>query len=180
MQDLLGWSALETALAFLPGGLIVAFFSPQTGKLVDRVGTGPVIAAGLISFVAAYALFLGIDMSPTYAWAILPTMVLIGVGFSLAYPAVNMAATDGVEDHEQGLASGLVQASFQIGGALVLSIVTAVVTSQAGNESNPEAVLDAFRPGLAVVTGVAALGLLSAAMTIVLRRRAAPASAGAV
>jgi MFS family permease len=180
MQDLLGWSALETALAFLPAGLIVAFGAPRTGRLVNRVGTAPAIAGGMLAFVAGYALFVNIDVSPTYAWAILPTMLLIGTGFALAFPSVNMAATDGVEDHEQGLASGLVQASFQIGGALVLAVVTAVVTSRANNSSNPEAVLDAFRPGIAVVTGVAALGLLSAATTIVLRRRAAVAEAGAV
>ena len=58
-------------------------------------------------------------------------MLLLGLGFALTYPAVNMAATSGVADHEQGLASGLVSTSFQLGGAVGLAIVTAVITSRA-------------------------------------------------
>jgi MFS family permease len=177
MQQLLGWSALTTALAFLPAGLIVAFGAPRVGALVNRVGTAPLIAGGMAAFFAGYALFTRIDATPTYAWVILPTMLLIGVGFALAFPSANMAATTGVEAHEQGLASGLVQTSFQVGGALVLSVVTAVVTSATGNAGNAQARLDGFHPGLAVVTGVAALGLVSALGGLVLRRRAALAGA---
>jgi MFS family permease len=162
LQSTLGWSALETALAFLPAGLIVAFGSVRVGGLVDRFGTGRVIAAGFAAFVAGYALFLPIDSSPAYALAILPTMVLIGLGFALTFPALNMQATMGVGDHEQGLASGLVQTSFQVGGAVVLAVVSAVVSSRAGGDF-----LDALRPALGVVTGVAVLGLLVALTGVV-------------
>jgi hypothetical protein len=86
---------------------------------------------------------------------------------------VNMAATTGVADHEQGLASGLVSTSFQVGGALVLSIVTAVVTAQAGSGARGSALLDGFRPGLGVVTAVAVLGFASAASGIAFRARLA-------
>ena len=61
MQQLLGWSALETALAFLPAGLLVAFGAPRMGPLATRVGTAPLIAGGLLSFVVGYALFIPID-----------------------------------------------------------------------------------------------------------------------
>ena len=128
MQQLLGWSALETALAFLPAGLLVAFGAPRMGPLATRVGTATLITAGLLSFVVGYALFIPIDASPNYALEILPTILLLGLGFALTYPAVNMAATSGIADHEQGLASGLVSTSFQLGGALGLAIVTAVIT----------------------------------------------------
>ena len=165
MQNLLGWSALETALAFLPAGLLVAFGAPRMGPLATRVGTAPLIAAGLLSFVAGYALFIPIDASPVYPVAILPTMLLLGLGFALTYPAVNMAATSGVADHEQGLASGLVSTSFQLGGAVGLAIVTAVITS--GEAS----LLDQLRPGLAVVTGMAVLGLTSVLGAVVAQRR---------
>ncbi len=59
-------------------------------------------------------------------------MLLLGVGFALAFPALNMQATAGVADHEQGLASGLVNTSFQVGGAIVLAVASAIVASQAG------------------------------------------------
>jgi predicted MFS family arabinose efflux permease len=169
MQQLLGWSALETALAFLPAGLLVAFGAPRIGPLATRFGTAPLITAGLLSFVVGYALFLPIDDSPVYTIAILPTMLLLGLGFALTYPAVNMAATSGVADHEQGLASGLVSTSFQLGGAIGLAIITAVITSGTTGESS---LLNELRPGLAVVTGLAVLGLASVLGAVLVQRRA--------
>lgn len=178
MQSLLGWTALQTALAFLPAGLLVAFGAPRIGPLVDRLGTATVIVGGATAFVAGYALFLRIDASPTYAWVILPTVLLIGIGFALCFPSLNMQATDGVADHEQGLASGLVQTSFQIGGAIALAVVTAVVSSRTGDATDAASMLDGFRPALGVVTGIAVVGLV-VAITGVLRlnRAAIPALA---
>ena len=152
LQTMHGWSPVETALAFLPGGALVAFGSPRIGPLIDRFGTARVIAAGMVAFVIGYALFLRLDGSPSYVGLMLPTMLLIGIGFALCFPSQNIQAVAGVPDHEQGLASGLVNTSFQLGGAIGLAIVTAVV---AGETS-----IDAFRPAIAVVTGIAALGLL--------------------
>ena len=159
LQSLLGWSPLETALAFLPGGLIVAFGSPRLGPLVDRYGTGRIILVGSVAFAAGYALFLRLGESFSYVGLFLPTMLLIGVGFALAFPALNMQATNGIADHEQGLASGLVNTSFQVGGAIGLAIVTAVVTANTGAATDTASVLDGFRPAIAVVTGVAFIGL---------------------
>jgi MFS family permease len=152
LQTMHGWSPLETALAFLPGGLLVALGSPRIGPLVDRYGTARLIAVGMASFVVAYALFLRLDGSPSYLGLMVPTMLLIGVGFALCFPAQNIQATAGVSDHEQGLASGLVNTSFQLGGAIGLAVVTAVVSGEIS--------IDAFRPAIAVVTGIAALGLI--------------------
>src|SRR3954447_6518617 len=160
LQAGLGWSALHMALAFLPAGLLVAFGSMRIGGLVDRVGTQRVIALGFLAFIVGYALFLRMDETPSYAGMILPTILLIGTGFALAFPALNMQATTGVENHEQGLAAGLVQTSFQLGGALVLAVVSAVVTAQAGPNPDAASLLDALRPTLAIVTGVAFLGLV--------------------
>lgn len=173
MQELLGWSALTTALAFLPAGVLVAFGAPRVGRLATRIGTAPLISAGLLSFVAGYALFVRIDATPSYALVILPTMLLVGLGFALAFPSVNMAATSGVADHEQGLASGLVSSSFQLGGAVVLAMVTAVITAQTGEGGGAAAVLDGYRPGLAVVTGVAVLGLATVLAAVATARRTA-------
>jgi EmrB/QacA subfamily drug resistance transporter len=171
MQQLLGWSALGTALAFLPAGLLVAFGAPRMGPLATRVGTAPLITAGLLSFVVGYALFLRVDVTPSYAVAILPTILLLGLGFALTYPAANMAATSGVPDHEQGLASGLVSTSFQLGGAVGLAIVTAVITAGNTGAADAETLLDEFRPGLAVVTGFAVLGLATVLASLLAKRR---------
>jgi MFS family permease len=170
LQSGLGWSALHMALAFLPAGLLVAFGSTRVGALAGKVGTQRLAAAGFLAFVAAYALFLRVDETPNYGVAILPSILLIGVGFMLVFPSLNIQATNGIADHEQGLASGLLQTSFQVGGALVLAVVSAVVTSQAGPNPTATSLLDALRPTLGIVTGIAVLGLAVIAGRGALRR----------
>ena len=168
-----------------PGGLLVAFGAPRIGPLVDRFGTARIILVGAISFVVGYALFLRIGESLTYAAVFLPSMILIGVGFALCFPTLNIQATAGVANHEQGLASGLVNTSFQVGGAIGLAIVTAVVSANTSG-TDAASMLDGFRPGIAVVTAIAALGL-AVAVAGVLResrdraprgRRGAPGARG--
>jgi MFS family permease len=173
LQSVLGWSALETALAFLPAGLLVAFGSTRVGPLVDRVGTTPLIAIAFVSFAAGYALFLRADLDPTYITMILPTMLLIGIGFALGFPSFNMQGTTGVADHEQGLASGLINTSFQVGGAITLAVVSAVIGD---GTSGPQAFLHDAHTAVGVVTGVAALGLVSALSGLAWRRRPALAT----
>lgn len=176
LQQQIGWSAIETALAFLPGGLIVAFVAPNIGPLVDRVGARRVLVAGLAAFTVGYALFLRVDAGFGYWAVLLPTMLLIGTGFALAFPSLNIAATNGVQDHEQGLASGLVNTSFQIGGALVLAVVTAIVSTGSGALPAGDQLPDGTLSALVFITGVAGLG---AAAVGVGRRRPALAPVAA-
>jgi MFS family permease len=169
-QQMNGWSPVETALAFLPAGLLVAFGSPRIGPLVDRYGTPRLFAVGALSSVIGYALILRIDAVPDYAAVFLPTILLIGIGFMLLFPTLNIQATSGVENHEQGLASGLVQSSFQIGGAVGLAIVTAVVSAQASGSSDPGVLFDAYRSAI-IVTLVVAIGGLLVALSGLRRER---------
>jgi MFS family permease len=169
LQDMLGWSSLHAALAFLPGGLLVAALGPRIGPLAFRLGTHRLLLAGLAVFVPAYALAVRIGQHTGYAVVFLPTMLLIGLGFGLAFPTLNIAATDGVADHEQGLASGLVNTSFQLGGAVVLAVVTAVVA--AGRHGSNASLLHSYHIGLAVVAGVSLLGFLAVLTSFSARRR---------
>jgi MFS family permease len=172
LQATNGWSPVETALAFLPAGILVAVGSPRLGPLVDRYGPARVIAAGATASLLGYALVLRLDTLPDYAGVLLPTVLLIGIGFMLLFPTLNIQATSGVENHEQGLASGLVQTSFQVGGAIGLAIVTAVVAAQAGSSTDPETLIDAYRSALSVAVVVAALGLIVALSGLASERRA--------
>ena len=170
LQRTLGWSALETALAFLPGGLLVAFGAPRMGAVISRYGTAKPILASTVAFAVGYALFLPIDATPYYL-AFLPTMLLVGLGFALGYAALNVQATAGVADHEQGLAAGLVQTSFQMGGAIVLAAVTAVVGTGTTTD---------YRTAIAVVLGVAVVSIaLALAGTVSARGQEALATSGA-
>jgi EmrB/QacA subfamily drug resistance transporter len=161
MQQLRGWSALETGLAIFPAGLIVATISPRISSLVARFGTRNLITTGMISSVIGYALFLPIGLHSSYALGMLPTFLFAGFGFALAFGPLNIAATNGISEHEQGLAGGLLNTSFQFGGALVLAIVTEVISANTGADGSSQSVLDGFKAGIVVSLVIAALGLLS-------------------
>jgi len=176
LQRLLGWSALEMALGFLPAGALVALSATRMGAIVDRFGTAKLLPAGVLSLTAGYALFLRLDEHSSFAGLVLPSMVLLGIGFALAFPSVNIAATNGVADEEQGLASGLVNTAFQVGSAIVLAAATAVITAGSGGGESPQAQLDGYRPALLLITGVALVGLLVTLAGAVLDRRKAPVS----
>jgi len=179
LQSVLGWSALEMALGLLPGGLIVAFGAGWVGRLATRVGTAWLLVVSFAAFASGYALFLRLDADSSYLGLVLPTMLLLGIGFATGFPAFNIQGTAGVRDEEQGLASGLVNTSLQVGGALVLAVVSAVVSSHAGDGSDPLALLEGFRPAIGVVTGVATVALLIALTGVVGRRAPQPAFEGA-
>jgi EmrB/QacA subfamily drug resistance transporter len=161
LQQTLGWSSIETALAFLPAGVLVAVGAPNVGPLIDRFGARALIIAGLSLFVAGYGLFLRIDNGFEYASVLLPTMLLIGAGFALTFPSFNVAATSGVADHEQGLASGLVNTSFQVGGAVVLAAVTAIVSAGGDAVPSGSGLPDGYLTGFVFVTGASLLGLVA-------------------
>ncbi|MEV0636566.1 MFS transporter [Streptomyces sp. NPDC050619] len=161
MQYLLGWSALQTALAFLPAGALVTIASTRIGPVIDRFGTLRVIAVGFTALTLCYALFLRADLTPRYAAVVLPSMLLLGLACTLTFPSLNIQATNAVDEKEQGMVSGLLNSSFQIGGAVVLAVVTATVTATGGNHpGSPHRLLDSYRPGLVVVTLIALAGLL--------------------
>ncbi|GAA1049364.1 MFS transporter [Arthrobacter russicus] len=165
LQNVLGWSPLAMALALLPTGLIVAASSPFASALIDRIGAVKLIVAGLAALSLGYLLFLHVGTSPDYALDILPSVILLGIGFALGFPSINVQATAGIHDDEQGLAAGLIQTSAQVGAALVLAVTTAIVAgAQAGHPAgDAAATLDTFRPGLILSAGVAIVALAIAA-----------------
>jgi MFS family permease len=100
----------------------------RTSDLVSRRSVFLVaVTVFAVASVTGYALFLRATPTMPYVEFMLPTMLLIGIGFGLCFAALNAQATSGVADHEQGLASGLLNTSLQIGGAVVLAVVTAIL-----------------------------------------------------
>jgi EmrB/QacA subfamily drug resistance transporter len=173
LQQLRGWSPLETGLAIFPGGFLVAVLAPRIAPLVMRFGVRRLITAGLASTAIGYALFLPIGLDSGYVAAMLPTFIFAGFGFALAYGPLNIAATNGVVAEEQGLASGLVSTSFQFGGALVLAVATAVNNANVGADGSQQALLDGFQAAIVVSVIVATLGAILTSIRF--RPRAVPA-----
>ncbi|GAA4101291.1 MFS transporter [Streptomyces hundungensis] len=165
MQTLRGWSPLEMALAFLPAGLLIGAVAPNTGKLVGKFGPAWMIFAGFVAYTGAYLLFLQADTDSGYVATMLPTMLLIGVAFPFSFTGAYVQATSGVADSEQGLAAGVLQTGYQVGAAVVLAVVTATmaVDDKAGRGAGAAAsLMDRYRDGVYVVTGIAAVTMVLA------------------
>lgn len=164
LQDTIGWSPLHLALALLPVGLMVTGSALFADRLVDRFGTGRIIATTLTVMAIGYFLFLRIDTTPSYVAAILPAVLLIGVGW-IGFPAVNIQATSGIRDQEQGLAAGVLQTSMQVGPAVLLAVTSAMIAARMPAEPTPAAMLDTYHPGLVFAAVVASVGALVAVAT---------------
>lgn len=175
LQDVLGWSPMAMALGFLPAGLLVVMSAFKIDAVLERFGTVPLIGLGMAAFLGGYLLFLRATAGMSYASFLLPTIVLLGVGFALCFPSINSQATAGVADHEQGLASGLVNTSVQVGGAVTIAVVTAIL----GSATGPAGTLPGMDSAVALVSGFAAVGLVGTvallATSAVRRRRVAVA-----
>jgi MFS family permease len=161
VQYVAKWSPIDTALAFLPSGAFLPILGSQAERLIGRFGTRRLIAAALTAFAVGYALFLR-EHSPhlVYATMLLPSMIVIGIGWGLGFPSLNVQATTGVADAEQGLAAGLFNTALQIGGAICVAIVSAVISSHTTATGGGEArgILNAMRPAIAIVIPIALAG----------------------
>jgi MFS family permease len=171
LQNSLGWSPLTMALGFLPAGLLVVASSTRIDRVLARVRTQVLIAGGMGSFLVAYVLFLRVDPDLGYAALLLPTMLLLGVGFALTFPSINAQATSGVADHEQGLASGLVNTSVQIGGAVVLAVISAILVNARAAQGPAQVgeLIPGMVTGLKVIAVFTALGVAASLATLLLR-----------
>ncbi|MFI7692594.1 MFS transporter [Nonomuraea sp. NPDC049655] len=171
LQEVRGWSTLQTGLAMLVIGIDTVLAPTLTPRLVNRFGNARVLFAGIVLSALAYALFLPVGPDWTYA-AMLPTMLLLGLAFSLTYGPLTMAATEGVAEDRQGLAGGLLYTAMQFGTALGLSAVTAVNVAALGGGAAPT--LDSLRIALAVPVAVAVAAVLVTAFGLRARAAAAP------
>lgn len=163
LQELRGWSSLETGLALLAVGVDSVLAPTLTPRLVNRFGNIPVIFGGFCLAALAYALFLPMGLDWTYA-AMFPTMILTGIAFSLTYGPLTIAATDGIPEEEQGLAGGLLNTSFQFGAALGLAIVTAVNIAATDIDGSAQSLLDGYRTALIVPIAASVLGITITAL----------------
>jgi EmrB/QacA subfamily drug resistance transporter len=131
LQLVLGYSPLQVGLAFLPANLIMGAFSlGLSAKLVMRFGIRPPIATGLFLAGAGLLLFVRAPVDGSFVVDVLPSMILLGFGAGMALNPVLLAAMSDVEPSESGLASGIVNTSFMMGGALGLAVLASIADSR--------------------------------------------------
>ncbi|MGH2946693.1 MAG: MFS transporter [Solirubrobacteraceae bacterium] len=171
MQQVLGFSALDAGLAYLPLAVGIIVTAGATSGLVTRFGFKPVLVAGLIITAGGLVWFSQVSASGSYVGDVLFPSLLAAVGLGLAFVSMTVAAVSGVEGHEAGLASGLINTSQQIGGALGLAILATIANSRtedalATASSPPVALTEGFQSAFLVGAGFAIAAAILATVLI--------------
>src|SRR4051794_10333104 len=182
LQAVLGYSPVEVGLAFLPANLIMGAFSlGLSARIVMRYGLRKPLGLGLTCAALGLVLFVRAPVDGTFAVDVLPSMVLLGMGAGMAFNPVLLAAMSDVPQHESGLASGVVNTSFMMGGALGLSVLASVAASRTSTlVSDGQGQLEALTGGYHAAFLVGAVFALTAAIAgYTLIREGAPVAAHA-
>jgi EmrB/QacA subfamily drug resistance transporter len=173
MQQVLGYSAIHAGLSYLPLALVIMATATIASQLVTRFGYKPVLAAGLLFIVAGLVWFSRVSVGGGFTTDILGPSLLAAAGLGFSFVTTTIAAVSGVEETEAGLASGLINTSQQIGGALGLAVLSTVATSRtddllsSGGTSPVDALTEGFQTAFLGGAAIAALGFV---LTLVLIR----------
>ena len=155
LQLVLGYSPLEVGLAFLPANLIMGAFSlGLSARIVMRYGTRLPLVAGMGFVAVGLALFARAPVDASFAVDVLPSMVILGIGIGMAMNPLLLAAMSDVKPEESGLASGIVNTSFMMGGALGLAVLASVAAARTGGDTSPAALTDGYHAAFLVGTRV--------------------------
>ncbi|MEQ9969502.1 MFS transporter [Pectobacterium carotovorum] len=168
LAESLKWSPLQIALAFLPSSAPVPIFGKLLAKLFSTYGTTWPILIGMSILSVGYLLLLRTEPGMAYWEFMLPTVICVGVGFALCFGAINIQGVHGINEAEQGLASGLVNTSLQVGGALSLAIAVAIIggseTSFAENQLLPN-----MERLIMAIAGLSAAGAIISVFAVLYR-----------
>ena len=171
MQQVLGLSVLQTGTAFLATAGTAVVMAAPAQALVTRFGVKPVAIIGMVLLAFGALWYTQIDVDGSYGVDLLPGFLAVGVGLPFSYIPITIAALSGVAEHQAGLASGLLNTSQQIGGAIGLAVISTVAFEHFENllqEGNPPpvALTEGFQWGFWVNFGIWAAALLAAIVFI--------------
>ncbi|GAA3495920.1 DHA2 family efflux MFS transporter permease subunit [Streptomyces prasinosporus] len=160
LQQVLGYGAFASGAALLPmTGLLMIFMTAITARLMTKFGAKPMIGGGLLVLAAGLLWLSAVEPTGTFVVDVLPASLVAALGMSLAYIPAMMAAMSGAPQEQAGLASGIVNTTYQVGSALGLAALTAVATSQgAGRLGNLPALTDGFSAAFVWAAAIAAVG----------------------
>jgi EmrB/QacA subfamily drug resistance transporter len=172
MQQVLGYSPIHAGLSFLPLAVTIIIAAGLGGQLVTRFGFKAILAAGMLVVALGLVWFSRVSAGGGFVSDILGASLLAAIGLGFAFVTSTIAAVSGVEEREQGLASGLINTSQQIGGALGLAVLSTIATSRtdhvlaSGASSLPGALTDGFQSAFLGGAVLAALGFVATLILI--------------
>jgi EmrB/QacA subfamily drug resistance transporter len=174
MQQVLGYSPIHTGLSYLPLAVMIIVAAGVGGELVSRWGFKPILATGMLVVALGLAWFSQVSVGGGFLADILGPSLLAALGLGFGFVTSTIAAVAGVREHEQGLASGLINTSQQIGGALGLAVLSTIATTRthhllSGGSDLPHALTSGFQAAFLGGSVIAALGF--AATLILIRTR---------
>ena len=164
LQLVLGYSPLEVGLAFLPANLLMGAMSlGLSAKLVMRFGVRLPLVAGMGLVALGLALFARVPVEGSFVVDVLPGMLILGVGIGMAMNPLLLAAMSDVKPQDAGVASGVVNTSFMLGGALGLAVLASVAAAQTGGSSSAAALVDGYQAAFVIgVVFALAAGVVAA------------------
>jgi EmrB/QacA subfamily drug resistance transporter len=173
MQQVLGYSAMKAGVAYLAVALSAIVWSAVAAQLVTRVGVKPVLVTGMAFLTGGLVYFTQVSVGGSYLGDLLPGFLLIGIGIGFSFVPISIAALAGVRASEAGLASGLINTSQQIGGALGIAALSTIATTRtedalASGTLMPSALVDGFSAAFLAGALIAGAGII-AALTLIRR-----------
>ena len=166
MQQVLGYSAMKTGVAYLAVAGTAILWSAVAAQLVTRIGVKPVLVAGMTLLTAGLVTFTQVPVDGSYVSNLLPGFLLIGAGIGFSFVPITIAALAGVQAAEAGLASGLINTSQQIGGALGIAALSTIATTRTSDAVStgsavPTALVDGFTGAFLAGAIIAAIGIVA-------------------
>ena len=168
MQNILGYSATKTGAAFLPMTILIILIAPIAGKSSDRIGSRALMTAGMLCLATSLAIFSRLGLDSTF-WDILPGLIVGGFGMALVMTPMTAAALGSVPVEKSGVGSGVLNTFRQVGGALGIAVMGAIVASYVdlgSGRPNPADFIDGFQVALRVSAVFALIGAVVAVTTI--------------
>jgi len=166
MQQVLHYDALKAGLSYLPLAICIIISAGIASQLVTKVGFKPVLVAGMALIAVALVWFAQVSVGDSYVKAILGPSIVAAIGLGFAFVPVTIGAVSGVAPEDSGLASGLINTTQQVGGALGLAVLSAVSTHVTNGSHDPVQLTDGFQSAFLTGAGIALLGILAAVFLI--------------
>jgi EmrB/QacA subfamily drug resistance transporter len=167
MQQVLGYSPMKTGVAYLAVAGTSIVWANVAAALVNRVGVRPLIAGGMAILTAGMVLFTQVPVDGSYSTHLLPGFLLVALGMALTFVPISIAALAGVRQAEAGIASGLINTTQQIGGAVGIALLSTIAITRTENEvaagtAAPQALTSGFQLAFWVGAGIALAGVVAA------------------
>jgi EmrB/QacA subfamily drug resistance transporter len=161
MQNILGYSPVQTGAAFLPMTILIILIAPIAGRSSDRFGSRGLMTAGMILIALQLVMFSRLSQDASF-WDLFPALLMGGMGMSLTMTPSAAAATRSVPIEKSGVGSAVLNSARQVGGTMGVALMGAIMAAEVGDDRTPEAFMRGFEHALLVAAGIAVAGAVVA------------------